>query len=381
VFRNAAVGADLNIDADTELKISRPARLGAFDGLRAVAVLLVVAGHTLDNLVPSGTIPEFVAAIMGNASFGVRLFFVLSGYLITALLLREQSTRGSISLVSFYTRRTLRIFPALYVYLIVMAVTVWLGWLSISSSQFFAAASYTWNYGPLWITDRTQEGGWFLGHLWTLSLEEQFYLFWPFVFVWLPRRYLNAVPWIFAACLPFVRIATYFLVPEWRGLLGMMFHTAIDSILIGCGFSLARTTIASQLQRLPMTTLWFMLAAIPLLISPLLRLRFGGAYSVTIGFTVDAFCVGALLVLIHEGRTPSIILSLLQLTIMQWLGRLSYSLYLWQQPFLTPLNSTWTSSIPWCFAAALGMACVSYYGVEQPVLRLKRRFERSQLTS
>ena len=271
-------------------------------------------------------------------------------------------------------------FPALYVYLAVFAVLVGMGWLSISASQFVAAASYTWNYGPLWITDGTEEGAWFLGHLWTLALEEQFYLLWPITFVSLPARVTKTVPWIIAGVLPFVRVATYFLVPEWRGLLGMMFHTAIDGILIGCGFALSRDAIRRLISRCPASITWIVLTAIPLIVSPLLRLHFGGTYAVTLGFTIDAVCVGALLVLLHEERAPLSVKFVLTLPVMRWVGRLSYSLYLWQQPFLTQLNPTFTSTIPFCFAMALAAACGSYYFVEMPFLRWKHRLQRGGLT-
>lgn len=382
MVREAATRTIVSRISETKrLPVGTSSRIESFDGLRAFAILLVIAGHTFDNLVPAGVIPGPVVAVLGNSTFGVRLFFVLSGYLITTLLMHEQSTRGVVSLWNFYIRRTLRIFPALYAYLCVIALVVGMGWLSISKQQFIAAASYTWNYGALWITDGTEAGSWFLGHLWTLALEEQFYLFWPIAFVLLPSRASNAAPWVIAACLPFVRVATYFLVPEWRGLLGMMFHTAIDSILIGCGFALARTMISVRLQQFPISTAWIVLSAVPLLISPLLRLQFGGEYAVTVGFTIDAVCVGSLLVLLHEERAPAIALSLLKLPVLQWVGRLSYSLYLWQQPFLTPLNATFTSTIPWCFAMALAAACCSYYFVEMPVLRWKNWLQRGRVLS
>lgn len=356
-------------------------RVASFDGLRAVAIGLVVIGHALENLVAPGQVPEWLAQVVGNASFGVRLFFVLSGYLITSLLLKEKERFGRISLSKFYVRRTLRIFPAFYVYLGVMSGLAFSGAINVSGSQFVAAATYTWNYAGTWVRDGTAEGWWFLGHLWTLALEEQFYLFWPFLFILLGGRWISRFPWLIAALLPLVRVATYFLVPEWRGYLGMMFHTAIDSILMGCGFALTRGWWAERLRLFTPKFFWACVILVPGVLSPLLRWKFGGAYAVALGFTVDALCVGAILVCLHEDSFPNWVRRVLEHSASQWIGRLSYSLYLWQQPFLTHFNETWSSQLPWCFVAILAAACASYYLIELPVLRLKKRFERASLKS
>lgn len=357
-------------------------RIGAFDGLRAVAVMLVVSGHCFDSYHSVATsVPAWFKEIFGNASFGVRLFFVLSGYLITALLMREKAQTGSISLGKFYLRRTLRIFPAFYTYISVIALITWLTPLEITPSQFLAAATYTWNYGGLWVIDGTKEGTWFLGHLWTLALEEQFYLVWPFVFVFWRFKGLRYLPLLAMVILPLVRVATYFLVPEWRGYLGMMFHTSIDSILIGCGFALWCDCLKKPIPTLWLKRLVPLAVLIPTVASPLLRLQFGGAYAVTIGFTADALCAGAVIVALREGLAAGSFAQFLTFPAMQWLGRLSYSLYLWQQLFLTELNETWTGHFPISPFAALAAACASYYLLEQPVLRLKDRFSRVSLSS
>lgn len=148
-------------------------RIAALDGLRALAVALVLAGHGVDAYLPQHDASLWLAPLV-NASLGVRLFFVLSGFLITSLLLREQQRRGGIDWRAFVLRRSLRIWPALYAYLLVMILLSQLGVLAISTGQFFAAATFSWNYAALWVRDGTSQGAWFLGHLWTLALEQQF---------------------------------------------------------------------------------------------------------------------------------------------------------------------------------------------------------------
>lgn len=349
-------------------------RIGSLDGMRAIAILLVLAGHCCDNYFHASGIPSWIREIFGNSSFGVRLFFVLSGFLITSLLFKERSKNGTISLKRFYLRRTIRIFPAFYFYIAVVALFASLGHLKISKEEFLGAVTYTWNYVYLWFHHPTTDGHWFLGHLWTLSLEEQFYLFWPLIFILIPFFSLRWVPIAAVLILPLVRVVTYYAVPEWRGYLGMMFHTAIDSILIGCGFALWSGFLSAPKILFSLKRLLPLLLLIPLVVSPLLRARFGGAYSVTLGMTLDALCVGSLLILLINHSAGKGLTAFLEASPMQWLGRLSYSIYLWQQLFLTNLNHTWSGRFPMSLCAALGAACLSYYLLETPLMRFKNRF-------
>ena len=166
------------------------ARLGyrpSLDGVRAMAVLMVVGVHTHPRLVPAGSI-------------GVDIFFVLSGFLITTLLVEELDGRGRIAVGRFYARRALRLLPALFGLLAV--VTAWA--LLVASpdtrhnalSEVAAAASYTRN-----LTWWANVPGTLLGHTWSLALEEQFYLIWPVILVIClrPRRSSTALTAIFVA--------------------------------------------------------------------------------------------------------------------------------------------------------------------------------------
>jgi len=142
----------------------------SLDGLRAAAVLLVLCGHTPFG----GYHPKELAGL------GVHLFFVLSGFLITALLMREQAISGRIDLKAFITRRVLRIFPAYYTFLCLTALAATLGWASdVPWHSWVAASLFVSN---IW------GRGYALGQTWSLSLEEQFYLLWPGLLYLLGRR-------------------------------------------------------------------------------------------------------------------------------------------------------------------------------------------------
>jgi peptidoglycan/LPS O-acetylase OafA/YrhL len=147
------------------------------DGIRAIAILLVLAQHI--NL-PNSTLAGLV---------GVNLFFVLSGYLITSLLIREQNATGRIDLRSFYERRIRRLIPALVAVLIatgvLMAVVGKLG-------DYIPQAVVSFFY----VSDVAKAIGYdlgYVGHTWSLALEEQFYLLWPALLIFMPRRFLAPI--------------------------------------------------------------------------------------------------------------------------------------------------------------------------------------------
>jgi peptidoglycan/LPS O-acetylase OafA/YrhL len=153
--------------------------LPSLDGLRAISISLVLIGH-LDGTRNVGHLP--VIYIFGNlAHFGVTVFFVISGFLITSLLIKEDEQTGTVSLKGFYLRRSLRIFPAAFVDIALVTLLTAASAISVSRTDLVCAATYTVNY--------LVHSSWYIGHLWSLSVEEQFYLYWAFAFATLsPRR-------------------------------------------------------------------------------------------------------------------------------------------------------------------------------------------------
>lgn len=353
------------------MSINSRSRIVALDGIRAVAIILVFMGHGSEAYLANAK--AIWMAPFVNASLGVRLFFVLSGYLITRLLMHEQQARGKIDLAAFYVRRFLRIWPAIYTYLAVIAVLSAAGWISVSASQLFAAGSFSWNYSGLWLNSVNGNGWWFLGHLWTLALEQQFYLFWPFIIVFLgwnnARRFALIVPLL----MPLIRIGVYFAFPGQRGFLGMMFHTAIDSILIGCAVAIHQDRIQTWLNTKP----WVFWAALGFVfvVSPLLGSLIS-PYRITVGYGLDAVCSGILILTAAQQNPWSRWLSVRPLI---FLGTLSYGLYIWQQLFLTPMNTTLTGQFPLSVIATILCAFLSYRFIETPCLRLKDVFQRATL--
>lgn len=134
--------------------------------------MLVILGHAHGTRDFPSWIPRLVT---DHAALGVQIFFVISGYLITTLILDEKRKRGTISLKLFYARRTIRIFPPFYLFLLVLTGGVWAGMFQLPKYNLLFAAGYVMNFVPAGI------GAWATGHLWSLSAEEQFYLVWPAV--------------------------------------------------------------------------------------------------------------------------------------------------------------------------------------------------------
>lgn len=313
-------------------------RLPALDGVRGVAILLVVVGHSLRN--------EVAAMVVGR--FGVVVFFVLSGYLITRLLLISESQDGNIDLKRFYVRRALRIFPAFYAFLIVIASLVALGLTPhLPERTWLACALYFRNY----VADDWSS----TSHLWSLSLEEQFYLLWP-TFLLITRRHR---PW--AVGLALLTLTAYRAV--W---IYTHSHVGIESnlhpefymntLLIGAVFAIFRPAWLLSVPLMPVCLLlsvWWVAA-----LSPWARPLHGSVAALLIGFLISR-CAD------HHSR--SVGTHLLSQPALRFAGTLSYSLYLWQQLFLGP-NLRW-----WSFPALALVACTSYFLIERPFLRLKDR--------
>src|SRR5579864_8938940 len=151
----------------------------SLDGLRAFSVALVILAHSLAYLpLRGGQYPLLQVAWLGQS--GVDIFFVISGFLITYLLLKEHDASGTIRLKNFYFRRFFRIFPPFYAFLAVVGLLWVFHAVPLDLRSFVNAATYTSNYRGVF--------GWVLAHTWSLSLEEQFYLLWPPCLVLFGRR-------------------------------------------------------------------------------------------------------------------------------------------------------------------------------------------------
>ena len=179
------------------------------DGLRAVAIIWVMFGHVSPSLNwESTTFYHKAYVLFSNSNWvGVQLFFVLSGYLITKILIEGRGTDHQLK--NFFIRRSLRIFPVYYftlavVFILVPIISETPTWLeSVTDNQI-----WFWTYLNNWARPFFPFGG--LTHLWSLAIEEQFYLFWPFVVIFLSNRRVVDVCLFMIISAPLIRFALYY---------------------------------------------------------------------------------------------------------------------------------------------------------------------------
>ncbi len=192
-------------------------RIPSLDGLRALSIGLVLLAHVMGTRhSPDLT---WVRAFGDVGNLGVRIFFVISGVLTTALLYRELDRTGRISLVGFLYRRAFRIVPAFTAYVAAIAVAAAFGMLVVDSRDLRSAVTFTTNFEA--------NRSWYVGHLWSLSVEQQFYVCWPVLLILLGRSRMCCIATAALAMGPLARVGLYVLAPEWRWAIGESFPTVI----------------------------------------------------------------------------------------------------------------------------------------------------------
>ena len=339
----------------------------SLDGLRAISVLMVVAAHMngpLTRFIPY--VPFWIYLVWG--ALGVQTFFVISGFLITHILLKELNASGTISLKRFYFRRAFRIFPPFYAYLAVAAALTLTGVYAGHLRAFIVAGTYMSNY--------MGGGSELLEHTWSLSLEEQFYLLWPAALLFLGARKSIKLAVAVILLSPVSRVVTYYVAPNHRPLLNAMLHTGLDSIMFGCLLAMLwRNPRFNQLIQ-PFLRGWIaaLAAAFILVLGPVyLGARFRGSYILVFGFTLNALCLSQ--ILLYVVRVPnSPVGRLLNTAVLRHLGVISYSLYLWQHMFTRPNSERF---IPWNLIAILACAELSHWLIERPSFWLRDRLQQS----
>jgi len=339
------------------------ARLPSLDGLRAVSALMVIAGHAGKLIHVGRHMPYGSGVVDVWGPVGVTVFFVLSGFLITRLLVDERRKTGTVNLRDFFLRRAFRILPAYWAYIAVIAGLASAGLVIADRSSFVRALSFT--------TDYLNPGSWVLNHSWSLSVEEQFYLFWPVLLlaVGLLRARRTALFLIVAA--PVVRVLTFYFAPELRPSITAMLHLRIDAIMVGCWAALEMDvnpeSRALNLMARPQAALFGAIYCV--LIAAVTR-RLGVAQSAA-GYSLEAICACA--VLLWAVRNPaSSVGRVLNARPLAHLGVISYSLYLWQELWLSHETMTPLWMVPLLIAGTVLCGEVSYRLIEAPMLRLRR---------
>ena len=350
-------------------------RLPSLDGIRALAVIAVLCYH---------------AAVLHGGYLGVDVFFVLSGFLITALLSDERERTGVISLRAFWFRRAFRLLPALMIYLLAgLAAAVVLKGPNDREQLAVDAATSVLGVNNWWrIIGGDQASGAWDGHLWSLSVEAQFYLLWPAVVLVLPRLQ-RGLRWMALGAM----IAGTAL---WRlmvmvGVTGgdidahsyFGTDTRADALLVGA--LLALLWRDGVLHRLP-ARVWawasglaWLILIMTMLVSPPLEdaPRWLGCGGFTLTALVAAVAVAGPVLASNVG-----IARFLAWRPVVWLGGVSYALYLWHYPITVQLEGWFGERfghLPVALVALIltaGFAWLSALLVERPIARKRRAIER-----
>ena len=342
----------------------------SLDGIRAISFFIVFFSHAgLGHIVPGG--------------FGVTVFFLLSGFLITTLLRIEFSRYGRVSLRSFYLRRVLRILPPLYASMALAIVLFCIGTkhAAIPLAGTLSQAFQVSNFYMIFSSSAAIIPG--TGVFWSLAIEEHFYLLFPLLYAWmLPRftayRQTSVLLWLCAVALTWRCILHfYFNADPMRTYYGT--DTRFDSILLGCVFAIAANPILHDpLHEFFLLRIRWML---PLAIIVLFGTFLGrnDSFRETVRYTLQGLALIPLFIAaIHFQKSWPV--RFLNLPFMRFLGVLSYSLYLCHSVIMEAVQRNWktdgvltgTASL----AGALCFAIMVHYWIERPCTRIRKRLSK-----
>jgi peptidoglycan/LPS O-acetylase OafA/YrhL len=337
-------------------------RIDSLDGFRALSIVMVICGHfALEWEARHGTYPFWTRFV--DAGLGVFIFFVISGYLITLLLLKEFERRGSLSLRRFYFRRFFRIVPPLYLYILFIAITAPLSGLRAEPRELLTALTFTRNLDP-------HAHQFMFQHFWSLCIEEQFYLLWPVALLIALRHSgrtgATRLALVLIIVAPIYRVVAYLAIPQLalREYAYGLLPGHMDALMFGCWGALAEGTLPFERIYQKATAFSWILPVWLFGVSQQLSGVLHNYYRLTIGDTLDG--VATLFMLLWAIRTPGT----LAWKVLNWrpivhIGVISYSIYIWQTYFLHPQNSTIFGRFPYNLVCILVAAEFSWWTVER----------------
>jgi peptidoglycan/LPS O-acetylase OafA/YrhL len=347
------------------------------DGWRAVAICLVLCAHGSDSIRTAfARLGQDLSIPHGLGLFGVQLFFGLSGFLITTKIIEDERRNGVFSLKSFYLRRAFRILPAAIGFLLLVALLSGLGVIDVSVGRWLSTLLFFANYS-------TAHGSWYVGHFWSLAVEEHFYFVWPFVFLVLGsdrRRLMFVIAGIVSVAIWRAIDFKYRVTMSDPALFWGRTDINVDGIL--CGVAVALLYADRSWNRV-LGRLLGNRASPFVLFGLIVALEFHHVSDWKLAFlviTVKAMLVplAILSTVIHGSGLAG---RFLETAPLRFLGRLSYSLYLYQQLFLPWDGSrapglTTLQSFPVNVVLALTCAFISLKCIEQPLIDVGHRLAK-----
>lgn len=327
-------------------------------------------GHFMLTL-EKGTIVHTILKLTAIGVLGVKVFFVLSGFLITTLLIKEKIKHGKINIKNFFIRRALRIVPVLYLYFIVIYIVNHFFKLNLEISNFIAPLLYINNFNFL-------PGTWITTHTWSLAVEEQFYLIWPFIFKYSKSSVIICL--IIIVIIPLIKIfqhsnqqiANYILAPFFVPA-SSIFTGALISLICFNSYSLHKFIVHKNFN-------FAIFLACIILVYIIYYISAKGMYSrlvLPFGDLLIDFSI-AYLILFSIIRNTHFIYNILNSKLFKQIGIISYSLYIWQQLFIIPKGNYPILEqylyFPYNLIMVFSFGFLSYYFFEKPFLKLKKKF-------
>lgn len=350
-------------------------RIKEIDGWRAISVLLVIFHHlgAFKFASKTASVPIVKTIAQYAGPLGVETFFVISGFVICRMLMAEEQKTGWVSLKGFYFRRVFRILPALGLYLVTCSVLLALGCIRDRWIAVFWAALFLFDLSRVPMS-------WFFGHTWSLAIEEQFYIIFPSLWVFLRRRWRSRVI-----------LALFFLCVLWNvEAVAKSPHVILVAsgppgfAGICCGILMAIHEKRARSIAKFVPGVFVGLGGLMLILRPIRGFDWRSAiYESLVVPPVIA------LVLLFSMERGVLLRRVLRSRSMQAIGVASYGIYLWQQLFTAPMDtySREGAAIPWLWPLSILIVAGSYFWIEKPAIRFgqslskaaKQRAYREQL--
>ncbi|WJG10458.1 acyltransferase [Aliiglaciecola sp. LCG003] len=350
-------------------------KIKGFNGIRALAALTVVFTHIgayrfleHHNYISRELIQSF------DGSAGVQAFFILSGFLITYLLVKEYHRTGTVSLYNFYLRRTLRIFPLYFLVVFLIGILHFFGSGVTNGESILFSIFYIYNFIPKeWYSS-------VLGHTWSLAVEEHFYLIWPFVFITMAKypsklvKYLvmfigiSIISNIVLQSIEYVRQSFF---------IGRFSFIAGANIAYGCILALA---ISSSVRRKSVERIlassWLLILGLLLWQCALWLPKLQYLPSVYIRGVGLAICIAWIFL-----NQSSLLVRVLEFRPLNYLGEVSYGIYMYQGFYLATgpyraAGQTWPISQEIGLVLLVITVPISFHLFERPITKLKRKWQK-----
>ena len=334
----------------------------SLNGLRGLSIILVVFGH----LHCTG----YYYNLLFNGGLGVNIFFVLSGFLITTICLKEIDRTGKLSLKNFYIRRFLRIFPVAYLYLLVVFILNYFFKLEVPGFQFLGAMFYVMDLNYF----REHQYTWVVEHYWSLSVEEQFYIIFPFILQKNVKVFTWSIVFIVAVLPVLCTIQKYYPPLNGGAFYGFTHYLwKFQSIAVGCLCAVLASKKVFDVEWIRSTKIAGNLIAFFLIF----YLNYYQPYLLKAVYTDLAIALlTGYIVISNILPAKDFIFRILNTKVLSAIGILSYSIYIWQQIFTTQDSNLpkYMTLFPYNLIWIAVVSSLSYYFYEQYFLRLKSKF-------